>query len=116
MTPFEWIAIAIITVISSARLTRLVTVDDFPPLVWFRMKAFDKSEKWGIVWYCVYCFSFWATLLGPVLTGYYSRWNDLWWIVFGSLAAAYAAAIFVVLDPDPDGPTVDEEVEDEDDN
>jgi MFS family permease len=101
MSTFHWIAIAVVTVVSAARLTRLAVYDDLPPMKWLREKAYDKSEKWGLLWYCSYCFSFWATLFGPVLIGYYSHWHDWWWIVFGSLAASYLAAILVIHDGEP---------------
>lgn len=101
MSTFQWIAIALVIITSAARLTRFVTFDDFPPMKWFREKAYDRSEAWGLLWYCAYCFSFWATLFGPVLTGYYSHWHDAWWIIFGSLGASYLAAILVIKDAEP---------------
>lgn len=115
MSTFQWIAVATVIVISSARLTRLATYDKFPPVKWVREHYenwTDKTERrrgWQILAWCAYCMSFWPTLL-VVLTGYYSHWHDYWWLFFGSLAASYLAAIFMIHDGDPD------DSQDEDDN
>jgi hypothetical protein len=114
MSTFHQIAIAIIIVISSARLTRIGVYDGFPPVKWVRDKVFDWTDKndrrrgWQAITWCSYCFSFWPTLV-VVLSGYYSNWHLAWWIINGSLAASYLAAIFVVKDREPSD-------EDEDDN
>ena len=42
MNTFDWIAVAVVTVLSSARLTRLATFDSFPPVRWLR----DKYGEW----------------------------------------------------------------------
>lgn len=81
MTDFQWVAVAIVTALSSARLTRLVTVDTFPPVKavrdWFEEKT--DGSGWQILTMCGYCFSFWATLL-VVLTGWASDWPTAWWL------------------------------------
>lgn len=101
MTDFQWVAVAIVTVLSSARLTRLVTVDTFPPVKavrdWFEEKT--DGSGWQTLTMCGYCFSFWATLL-VVLTGWASDWHTAWWLVNGVLAASYAAAVFMAFDGD----------------
>lgn len=101
MSNFHWVAIAVVTVLSASRLTRLVTWDSFPPSVWFRMKwdTITKDGSWSLLVHCGYCFSFWATL-GVVLWGYWSDWNSFWWIANGTLAASYAAAVFMTNDGD----------------
>lgn len=102
---FYWIAVALVTVTSSARLTRLATVDKFPPMVWFRDKFADftdggpRRRGWQLLMFCGYCFSFWATL-AVVLTGYYSDWHEAWWVVNSILGGSYLAAILMAHDGD----------------
>lgn len=104
-TEFLWVAIALTTIVSSARLTRVVTFDVFPPTRWLRNAWGDLMDRasltrgYAILLSCQWCFSFWATL-GVVLWGYYSDWDEVWWIVNGSLAASYLAAIFMTNDTD----------------
>lgn len=103
MNTFYWVAISVVTVLSSARLTRLAVVDDFPPVKWLRMKvaiATDGSD-WQAITYCPYCVSFWMTLI-VVLSGYFSDWHTVWWIVAGSLAASYPGSVWVAYEKGDD--------------
>lgn len=101
MSTFEWIAVSIVTIISSARLTRLMTHDAFPPVKWLRRKYMEATvdSDWQKLGYCPYCMSFWMTL-AVVLSGYYSEWHEVWWLVNTALSASYLAAIFVFYDGD----------------
>lgn len=101
MTPFEWIAVAVVTVLSSARITRLVTWDSFPPsarvrILWDKITGYGE---WAMLVHCGYCFSLWATafVLG---WGYLVDWHWSWWLFNGWLGAGYAAAIVVRFDGD----------------
>lgn len=117
-TEFYWIAVAVVTVLSAARLTRLAVADDFPPVKFFRDRAYnwlDKGPKrlqWQIITYCGYCASFWLAL-PIVLWGYVAHvyghppndltgWQTAWWIFNGVLAASYLAAIVMRFDGDDD--------------
>lgn len=116
MSPFHWIAAAIVIVFSSARLTRLATYDLFPPVKWFRDEYIEWTDKtdrrrpWQLLAFCGYCASFWIT--GAVvawadLSGVFdgkpvADWmTPLWWIANGTLAASYVAAIVMAYDGDP---------------
>lgn len=105
MSAFHWIAVALVAIVSSARLTRLATYDHFPPVEWVRNKFVDltdrsdRSRRWQLLAYCPYCASFWITLI-VVLSGWGSDWHEAWWMVNGSLAASYLAAILMVHDGD----------------
>lgn len=105
MTPFEWVAIAIVSSVSTARLTRLLTFDTFPPSIWVRMQ-WDKVTKdgsWSMLAHCGYCFGLWAAafVLG---WGYWcdwsGTWGTLWWLFNGWMAVGYTAAIIMVNDGD----------------
>lgn len=113
-TEFYWVAVALVTVISAARLTRLATVDKFPPIKKVRDKYEDRADGtgWDLLTMCGYCFSFWATLLVVLwgwLSGVYGispfdSTDDtaahIWWFANGVLAASYLAAVFMAHDGD----------------
>lgn len=106
MSPeFYWLAVALVTIVSSARLTRVVTFDVFPPARWLRntwgdiMDRHSLTRGYVVLLFCQWCFSFWATL-AVVLWGYLSDFDEIWWIANGSLAASYLAAIFMTNDGD----------------
>lgn len=99
------IAALFVTVLSSARITRLVVHDAFPPLVWVRIKWDDLTDGsgWNKLLHCIFCFSFWATaLVGGWL---YLTWKfggetawTAWFLINGSLALSYLAAMIVERD------------------
>lgn len=110
-TEFYWLAVALTTVVSASRLTRLATVDKFPPVKSLRTRyenATDGSD-WQWLTMCGYCFSFWATVLIVAwgwLSGVYgfSRSESatvseqVWWLFNGTFAASYLAAVFMAYD------------------
>lgn len=112
---FYWLAVAVVTVISASRITRVVTFDAFPPARWVRDTYADLMDRsgptrgWALLLFCPWCFSPWATL-GVILWGYFSGFDTLWWIINGSLAASYLAAIFMTQDGDDSGESENEEV------
>lgn len=112
---FYWIAVAAVTILSAARLTRLAVYDDFPPVKWVREKFLDKTDgsNWQLLGICGYCASFWLTglvvlsadLMGvldgePAWGGSGELSQPLWWIFNGTLAAAYLAATYIANDGD----------------
>lgn len=98
-TEFYWIAVAVITIMSAARITRLLTFDKFPPIKFFRDKYEDATDgsNWQLIAYCAYCMSPWVTLL-IVGWGYLVDFDTAWFLVNGIFAASYSAAIIVALD------------------
>lgn len=98
---FYWVAVALVTVISASRITRLLTFDAFPPIKWVRDKYGDLTDGsgWALLGYCPWCMSFWVTL-GIVLAGYYSDWHLAWWLVNSVFAGSYLAAMLMVRDGD----------------
>jgi hypothetical protein len=93
------IGAVVVGTMSAARLTRLLTQDSFPPVVWFRMKWDDRTHEsgWNILFHCHWCLSAWMVL--PILLwGWLSDLHVSWWIFNGWLAAAYAAAMIVERD------------------
>lgn len=103
MSEFEWVAAAIIAVMSTARITRLLVVDKFPPIKWVRDKYEIKTDgsDWQLLALCGYCMGFWVALL-VVGTGYLSGFHTAWWWVNAVFAVAYAGSIVMAFDGDPD--------------
>lgn len=108
-TEFYWVAVALVTVISASRLTRLLVFDKFPPIKWVRDKYEDKTDGSGWQWLalCGYCMSPWVTLFvvgWGLLSGVYGTDAYLdaapWWVFNGIFAASYLAAVFMAHDGD----------------
>lgn len=114
-TEFYWIAVVLTTVVASARITRLLTFDKFPPIKAVRTWYEDKTDgsDWQWLTLCGYCMSPWVTLvvftLGLV-AGVYGdgeqRVGDdaigfiIWWLVAGWFALSYLAAMTMAHDGD----------------
>lgn len=117
MTPFEWVAVAVVASLSTARINRLFVWDVYPPVAWLRDKWDEwtglrdsKGElqrdsegnvlgNWTPLMHCGYCFGMYAAI--PVLlTGWLSGWHTAWWIVNGWLALSYVGAIIMAFDGD----------------
>lgn len=101
MSPFEWVAVAVVASLSAARITRLITWDKFPPSVWLRDKyrGITHDGPWSVLVECGYCFGLWAG--GFVLGwGLISEFDRYWWWFNGWLAVGYLAAIIMVFDGD----------------
>lgn len=91
------------TVMGAARLTRVVTYDDFPPVVRLRIlwDRLTNDGPWAKLVHCSWCFSFWATLLAMgtfLLTPLWVWAAWAWWIIWGGLALSYLAALVVFWD------------------
>lgn len=106
---FYWIAVAIVTIVSAARFTRLVVVDKFPPVVWLREKYEDwtQDNPWWWLVNCGYCLApYFVLLIGAWgwFAGVYDPYHcaglsqRIWWIFNGFFAAAYAASIVMAYD------------------
>ena len=92
-----WLAI-VVGLLAAARLTRVVTDDDWPPAAWARRTAIRRLPAgWGDGVVCPYCVGFWTTALvgAPVAVWGLTWW---WWVLAGWLAAAYPVAWIVRLD------------------
>lgn len=101
MHVFYWIAVAVVAVTSSARITRLLTIDTFPPVTFFRDRYEQRTSgsDWQALAYCPYCMGFWVTA-AVVLIGYFTDWCTPWWLVNSIFGGSYLAAILVKNDGD----------------
>lgn len=96
------IAAVVVGTVASARFTRLVVHDSYPPARWVRDKWVEVvrgHEEWSLLFNCHWCFAPWV--VAPNLA--WAILSDLhwsWWIVNGWLAASYAASWIVHHDED----------------
>lgn len=101
MNHFQILCAAAVGVLATARLTRLLVFDSYPPVAWMRAKwhSITKDGKWAMLVDCPYCAApyFAAVVFGVGELTDYPTW---WWIVCGWLAASYAASIVVAYDGD----------------
>lgn len=93
------VAAAVVGVLSTARITRLVTQDSFPPAarlrIWWDNRT--KDNAWAPLIRCHWCFAPWA---GAVILAW-AALTDLqpaWWYVNGWLAGSYVASMVVERD------------------
>lgn len=100
--PIPLIAAFLIGTIATARLTRLIVDDSFPPVRavtdWY---IHHTNEKWGLLAECPWCVSFWIALAN---TG--AAWaSDLawwWWFANVPFAVSWIAAYMCLRDIPPD--------------
>lgn len=98
-TVFLVVAAVVVGVMGTARATRLISQDSFPPSAWLRdrwRRATDDGE-WSVLITCPFCLSMYLTAANLA----WALLSDLhisWWIVNGWLAASYAVAMVVVRD------------------
>lgn len=93
------VAVALVTVFSSARLARILVHDAWPPMKWVR-REWDRRtghSEWNELLHCHFCMAVW-TAAGVVLWGYFTDFDTVWWIVNSILAASYASAYVVTYD------------------
>lgn len=98
---FYYVVAAIVGVLSVARLTRLLTNDDFPPSEWIRT-TWDKITKegaWSALARCLWCASPYITA-AVLAWGLLSHFHWTWWVFNGWMAASYVASWLVFHDED----------------
>src|SRR5262245_46120191 len=102
MSHWEWVVATLVGVMSVARTARLLVYDDFPPMVWLRVRfraLFDEDNpsKWYDLIECQFCVAPYLAA-GMGLWAWLSDLNTVWWVVNGWWAASYVAAIIVSYD------------------
>jgi hypothetical protein len=100
----------IVGVVGTARFTRLLVHDTFPPSAWLRAKwgqvTADRNGddgSWTILLSCHWCASVWsaALCLGLFWLGTLVPWiGATWWWLYGILAVSYLAGMIVERDGD----------------
>lgn len=100
-----WQAIlaVIIGIVGAARLTRLVTHDDYPPAIAVRIwwDGVTKDGPWSKLVHCPWCFGPWATLaalLSFLASPAHPALGWAWWLFWGWLALSYWCSQYVYFD------------------
>jgi hypothetical protein len=101
LSEFRQVAALFFTVMATARLTRLVVFDKYPPVAWLRIQWDNLTDKspWNLLLKCGYCFAPWVALVVGG-AGYFSEWHWVWWMITGWLTVAYLGAIVTAYDGD----------------
>lgn len=101
MSPFHVTAIAVLTVLGTARVARLIGFDTYPPVAWLRAQWDARTEHsdWNKLVHCGYCSTPYLAAAN-LAWGYFTNWQTAWWWVNIWLAASYAASYVVAYDGD----------------
>lgn len=101
----DWWVIAlavIVAIIGSARLTRLITHDAFPPVAWLRAKYEDRvPEDWSLLVHCPWCMGPWMFLVCMTwfVVSIFVPWLAWpWWLFYIWMAGSYLTSQYVHFD------------------
>jgi hypothetical protein len=96
--PLVLVAAVVVGIVGVARLVRLAVDDDFPPVVWLRVRYITWAKGgWETLPTCAFCMAPWITLVA-LAWAVASDLHWTWWAFFGWLAASYASSMIVVRD------------------
>jgi len=97
----------IITVVGAARLTRILTIDDYPPSVAIRIwwQKITRDGSWAKLVTCPWCAGPWITLIA-IASFLVSFTTPLlgwaWWLFWGWLTLSYWVSQYVYFDQGKD--------------
>lgn len=96
-----WSVAALVGIVASARFTRLIVADSFPPVVALRMWWAGRfgDDRWGLLLTCPWCFAPYAIAV-DMAAALLTDLHPAWWVINGWLAASYAASWIVFHDED----------------
>jgi hypothetical protein len=91
----------IVAILATARITRLIVEDEYPPSIWVRIKwdRLTRDGEWAKLVHCGWCASPYVAALVLGL-GYFLTWPTWWYVACSWLAASYAAGWVVFHDED----------------
>lgn len=107
MSVLAYIAAGLAVILASARITRNIVFDDFPPTAairrWWDSKTADNG--WNSLFHCGYCMGFWVsapfTVLATGLTvgwGVFETLSGIFWVICAWFAVGYLSGIIVASD------------------
>ena len=99
MSTAQVVFTAVVAVLASARLTRLIVADTYPPVAWLRSKwaGLTHDGEWAALVSCSFCAAPYVSAVVLAL-GYWLDWPTWWYVACCWLAVSYAAAIVVQYD------------------
>lgn len=100
-----WVLAVIVGTVSVGRTARLITYDDFPPMLWIRSRIAARmgESRWFKLFECGFCLAPYLSL-GMIAWALLSNLAWWWWlpnIWWGVMS--YGAAILVSYDQPVDG-------------
>lgn len=105
-TTLEWwsaILAVVVLVVGAARLTRILTYDDFPLSIAIRVwwQKTTKDGPWAKLVTCPWCAGPWITLIALasfIVATYVPVLFAMWWLFWGWLALSYWVSQYVHFD------------------
>jgi hypothetical protein len=91
--------VALIGTLAVARAARFVVFDEYPPMLWLRLKWFVLlgDSNWKKLMDCAFCAAPYLAA-GDMAFAYFTDFHWSWWMVNIWLAVSYVAAIVVAYD------------------
>lgn len=91
---FYNLAAILVGILASARLTRLLVRDTWPPSVWVRLKwaEITKDGEWSDLVECPWCAAPWIVGVNMVLA-LVTDLHPAWWIFNGWMAASLVVSL-----------------------
>jgi hypothetical protein len=99
LDPFTIVAATIVGILSVGRTARLIGFDDYPPIVWLRVKWYDRfsDQGWGKLIYCPFCSAPYLAA-GMLAWAWVSGLHWSWWVINGWWGLSYLSSILVAYD------------------
>ena len=90
-------------VVGAARLTSVLTIDDYPPSIAIRVwwQGLTKDGAWAKLVTCPWCAGPWITLImlaSFIVSFLHPALGWIWWIFWGWLALSYWTSQYVYFD------------------
>jgi hypothetical protein len=107
MAWWQAILAVIVGVVGAARLTRVITIDDYPPTIAIRIwwDTVTRDGAWSKLVHCPWCMGPWITL-GALVSFVVSFQHPVlgwaWWLFWGWLALSYWTSQYVYFDQGKD--------------
>jgi len=94
----ETVFAVLIAVFGTARLTRIVAHDDYPPAEWLRMQSYRLlGDKWGKITNCIWCTQPYIVLI-CMSWGWFSDFHWSWWAFWAWMALSQAGSSLLAYD------------------
>jgi hypothetical protein len=88
----------LVAVLGTARLTRIIAHDDYPPSEWVRAHWIALvGEGWGKLATCIWCAQPYVAAI-CIAWAYFSEMHWSWWVFWGWLALSQAGSTLLAYD------------------
>lgn len=92
------IAAVVVAIFGTARVTRVLAHDDYPPAEWLRVRwEVLVGERWGKLLQCIWCTQPYVV----IICGIWAWTSDLhwsWWVFWGWMALSQAGSTLLAYD------------------